>query len=69
MKIDVEAYTEIKDRIRQSLVLIDSELDDKYPEAHGHVKSYIMKLERLVQEINDGENGWEIRSMEDAFDG
>ena len=60
---------EIKDRIRQSLVLIDSELDDKYPEAHGHVKSYIMKLERLVQEINDGENNWEIRTMEDAFDG
>ena len=69
MKIDVDAYNEVKDRIRGSLILIEKELEGNFPEAHREVKSHIMELSSLIQEMNDGENGWDIRSMEDAFDG
>ena len=69
MKIDVDAYTEVKDRIRGNLVQIESQLEENFPEAHREVKSHIMDLSKLIQEMNDGEKGWDIRSMEDAFDG
>ena len=66
MKLDLEAYNEIKDRIREGVVHIEQEVQ-KSPEVHKEVVSYLMKLKSLITEINEGSNGWQIRTMDDKF--
>ena len=67
MKIDFDAYTEIVDRVRMNLVRIKGRVVDGFID-YDEIDEYISNIESLLQEINEGKNGWEIRSAEDSFD-
>ena len=66
MKLDLDAYNEIKDRLRKNIVEMESQLE-KFPEIHNKIMSNLVDLKSLISQINDGANGWQVRSMEDDF--
>ena len=66
MKLDLDAYNEIKDRLRKNLLEMESQLE-KFPEIHNKIMSNLVNLKSLISQINNGDNGWQVRSMEDDF--
>jgi hypothetical protein len=67
MKIDLEGYTHLRDRIRNNLVVIDQVLDDTNPELHERLKDQIKDLYQTVEDMNN-EDIWDIRDNHDQFD-
>lgn len=67
MKIDLEGYEHIRDRIRGNAVVIDQVLDSENPELHKRLSDQIRDLYKIVEDMND-EHTWDIRDNHDQFD-
>jgi hypothetical protein len=66
MKIDLEGYNHLKDRIRSNTILIDQVLDEESPELHKRLSDSIKDMYQIIEDMND-ENTWDIRDTHDDF--
>ena len=67
MKIDLEGYEHLRDRIRGNTVVIDQVLDKENPVLHTRLKDQIRDLYKIIEDMND-EHTWDIRDNHDQFD-
>ena len=67
MKIDLEGYEHLRDRIRGNTVVIDQVLDTENPELHKRLTDQIKDLYQIVENMND-ENTCDIRDNHDQVD-
>jgi len=67
MKIDLEGYEQIRDRVRGNTVVIDQVLDKESPELHKRLTEQIRDLYQIIEDMND-EHMWDIRDNHDKFD-
>jgi len=66
MKIDLEGYEHLRDRIRGNTVTIDQVLDKENPELHKRLSDQLKDLYQIIEDMND-EHTWDIRDNHDEF--
>tara|TARA_B100000131_G_C18043225_1_gene583310 strand:+ start:1072 stop:1281 length:210 start_codon:yes stop_codon:yes gene_type:complete len=69
MKIDLEGYESIRDRIKLNIIGLKEVIGDYNSNSLiVEVLPYLEDLDDIIETIKDPDQGWEIRSQEDAFD-